>query len=71
MTFLLEKYPGVIGKRYEVDENKEITDIIFDIAKNRNCVLKGGDADYSKACSLVIDDFRTGKLGQITLEWVE
>ena len=71
VTFLLEKYPGVIGKRYEVDENKEITDIIFDIAKNRNCVLKGGDADYSKACSLVIDDFRTGKLGQITLEWVE
>lgn len=70
IQFLIEKYPGLLKERYEVQEDKEITDIIFDIANNRNCVLKGGEADYSKACALVIDDFRSGKLGKITLEWV-
>ena len=29
---------------------------------------KGGEPDYSKAAALVIDDFRSGKLGNITLE---
>ena len=38
------------------------------IAKNRNCLLKGGDLDYSKAAALLIEDFRSGKLGKITLE---
>ena len=38
------------------------------IAKNRNCLLKGGELDYSKAAALLIEDFRSGKLGKITLE---
>lgn len=30
--------------------------------------FKGGEPDYSKAAALIIDDFRSGKLGNITLE---
>ena len=68
IKYLIKNYPGIINARYEVDESKELTDIIVDIAKNRNCLLKGGESDYSKAAALVIDDFRSGKMGCITLE---
>lgn len=71
IKYLRVNYPGIINERYEVDESKELTDIILDIAKNRNCLLKGGEPDYSKAASLVIDDFRSGKMGNITLETPE
>lgn len=71
IKYLRVNYPGIINERYEVDESKELTDIILDIAKNRNCLLKGGEPDYSKAASLVIDDFRSGKMGNITLETLE
>ena len=68
IKYLINNYSGIINARYEVDESKELTDIIVDIAKNRNCLLKGGEPDYSKAAALVIDDFRSGKMGCITLE---
>ncbi|MCI7493325.1 MAG: ribosome biogenesis GTPase YlqF [Lachnobacterium sp.] len=68
IKYLIKNYSGIINARYEVDESKELTDIIVDIAKNRNCLLKGGEPDYSKAAALVIDDFRSGKMGCITLE---
>ncbi len=68
IKYLIKNYSGIINARYEVDESKKLTDIIVDIAKNRNCLLKGGEPDYSKAAALVIDDFRSGKMGCITLE---
>ncbi len=38
------------------------------IAEKRQCIKKGGELDYDKAAALLIDDFRSGKLGRITLE---
>ena len=71
IKILKMSYPGTLNNRYEVNEDNDITDIIFEIAKNRNCIQKGGEADYSKACALLIDDFRSGKLGKLTLELPE
>ena len=71
IKILKESYPGTLKERYEVNEESEITDIIFEIAKNRKCLQKGGEVDCSKACALLIDDFRSGKLGRITLELPE
>ena len=71
IKILKMSYPGTLNNRYEVNEDNDITDIIFEIAKNRNCIHKGGEADYSKACALLIDDFRSGKLGKLTLELPE
>lgn len=41
------------------------------IAKVRSCLLKGGELDTNKAAALFLDDFRSGKLGRITLEFPE
>lgn len=47
---------------------KEPSDILIAIAKARACLKAGGEYDYDKAANLVIQEFREGKLGRITLE---
>lgn len=71
IAILQKKYPGLLAQRYEVSEEQTPVEILEEIAKNRNCVKKGGELDYSKAAALVIDEFRNGRLGKITLEFPE
>ena len=68
INFLTENYQGILTERYDVDETQKGTDILREIATNRKCIGKGGELDYSKAAALVIDEFRSGCLGRITLE---
>jgi len=51
-----------------VDESETPVKILEQIAENRKCISKGNELDYSKAAALLIDEFRSGKLGKITLE---
>ena len=41
------------------------------VAKERGCLAKGGEADTARAAGLLLDDFRSGRLGRITLEFPE
>lgn len=68
IRFLKEQYPGLLAARYEVEESRTEAELLCDIALRRQCLGKGGEADYSKAAALLIDDFRSGRLGRITLE---
>jgi ribosome biogenesis GTPase A len=68
IRYLTAEYAGVISARYEADEQQEPADLLNEIAKNRHCIGKGGELDYSKAAALLVDEFRSGKLGRITLE---
>ena len=71
VKFLKAEYPGLLAQRYEVSEENDIIELISAVAVNRKCLSKGGEPDYSKAAALIIDDFRSGKLGNITLERTE
>ena len=44
---------------------------LADIAKSRHCLLRGNELDMAKAAILLVDDFRSGRLGRITLEFPE
>ena len=73
---LLEKlrnlYPGILKKRYDITE--EVSDpleLLEAVAKARGCLKKGDELDYARASSLLFDDFRSGRLGRITLEWAQ
>ena len=68
IKLIKESYPGVLHARYDVTEEQKETELLFEIAKNRNCVSKGMELDYSKAANLLIDEFRDGTIGRITLE---
>ena len=65
---LKKHYSGALNERYQVDESLSDYDILVSIAKNRNFVKKGSDFDIEKASYTVIDEFRSGVLGKISLE---
>lgn len=67
--FLKENYPGYLSGRYGCREDQQALAIYEEIAGKRGCIQKGQELDYGKAGALVIDDFRNGKLGRITLEF--
>jgi ribosome biogenesis GTPase A len=45
--------------------------VLQDIAVARGAIRKGGEPDVSKAAALLMDDFRAGRLGRVTLELPE
>jgi len=75
---LEDRYAGLLAKYYgfEVSDKKE-NDIDFSmqilgmIAEKRALIKKGGEADTDKASILLLDDFKNGRLGKITLENIE
>jgi ribosome biogenesis GTPase A len=69
ISFLRENYSGAISGRYEgVDESASITEIIEAIGKKRGCILKGGVVDLDRAVTILVDDYRRGRLGRIVLD---
>ncbi len=69
------RYHHVFAERYGIQypqtlsEEKAAVRILEEIAESRKCYIKGGEPDYGKAASLLIEDFRSGRLGRITLEF--
>ena len=68
ITFLKEQYPGILEERYQVQENSEASAILGEIAEKRGCLLKGKELDYEKAAGIILEEFRNGKLGRISVE---
>ena len=52
-------------------ENEIIYDIMLKIGKSRGAVVSGGNVDDVKTANIILEDFRSGKLGRITLEKVK
>lgn len=71
LGLLMEKYPGILQKRYNIEENRDKIKMLEMIAEARNCRLKGNVLDTQKAAKLLLDDFRSAKLGAITLDFPE
>ena len=69
LQFLRANYPGLLQQRYESEESDDALENLNRIAENRLCRLKGNMLDLKKASDIVIDDFRSGRLGRITLEF--
>ena len=57
-----------IADDFEYDMSYEVMD---EIGRKRGCLVRGGEIDYTKVANIVLDEFRNGKIGNITLEEVE
>ena len=68
IAFLAEAYPGVLAERYSLEEKLDPVTVLKQIAENRKCLTKGGEFSCEKAAVALLDDFRSGKLGRISLE---
>ena len=69
IEILKEHYPGTLNKRYEVEEEQEPVASLTGIAEKRRCIKKGAELDLVKAADLLLDEYRSRKLGAITLEY--
>jgi ribosome biogenesis GTPase A len=69
---LLKKYPALVVERYKIAvEGMDGADLIEAVAKRRGYKLKGGDFDFEKAALMLLQDYRSGALGRISLETPE
>lgn len=79
--FLLKNYKKNLIERYSLnekiideillqdqEENQNIYEIMKLIGKKRGAIISGGNIDDEKTSRIILDDFRSGKLGKITLE---
>lgn len=65
---LLKAYPKELEERFSVQvENKTPLEIMEEIAERRKYVVRGGEIDYERTAKAVLDDFRKGRIGKITL----
>jgi ribosome biogenesis GTPase A len=75
ILILSRYYPEVLTNRYgveitsEAETQKDALEILEAMAIKRSCLLKGGLPDIDRAAAFLIDDFRSTKLGNITLEF--
>ena len=68
LKYLHESYEGVLTKRYDIEESENALSMLEQVAENRKCIQKGNELDYLKAANILLEEFRNGKIGKITLE---
>ena len=68
MRELKEYDPTIIERRYKADTSLEGEALLEAAARARGLMLKGGVPDTERMAVAVLDDFRKGRLGKITLE---
>ena len=79
--FLLYNYREMLCDRYKLDnvwvekilnqdqeENSNIYEIMLEIGRKRGCIVSGGNIDEEKTSKIILDEFKNGKLGRITIE---
>lgn len=81
--FLLKNYRKKLCDRYKITEdfieetlaqeqpeNVNIYEIMLEIGKKRGCIMSGGRVDEEKTARILLDEFKSGQLGKITIERV-
>lgn len=72
IEYLQERYPEELSKRYGLtDVTGNPVAILEQIGEIRACKKQGNEVDLEKAAAIVMEDFRSGKMGRITLEFPE
>ena len=69
LTELKKNAPEAVKNRFHIpDLSPEGADMLDAVCRGRGWLLKGNRYDYDRCCSVVLDEFRSGKLGRISLE---
>ena len=83
VKFLLENNRKELCERYKLEEtyiektleeerpeNENIYEIMLEIGRKRGCIMSGGNIDEEKTARIILDEFKNGKIGKITIEKV-
>lgn len=84
VKFLLENYKEMLCERYKLelttienimeqnqDDNTNIYDVFLTIGKKRGCIISGGNIDEEKTAKIILDEYKNGVIGKITIEKVD
>ncbi|MBQ8296449.1 MAG: ribosome biogenesis GTPase YlqF [Ruminococcus sp.] len=70
LSYLAEYYPDSLRERYKIDIEADDTGLVLleKVGRKRGMMISGGEINTERAAITVLDEFRSGKLGRITLE---
>lgn len=68
LEYLKQNYPGMVASFYQLEGEEDAAELLTRIAERRGCMKTGGVYDVDKAAKCLVDDFRAGKLGAVSLE---
>ena len=68
VKLLATTYPKVVVERYKIEGHEDPLQVMYQVDEVRGCKLKGNHPDLEKTSKIIMDDFRAGKLGRITLD---
>ena len=69
LKFLEEYYPKLLEEKYKINKIEDDIYITLDIiGRKRGCLMKGNIVDYDKVYTIIINDFKEGKIGKITMD---
>lgn len=73
LEVLASQYPQLLAERFKYQQELPSTgtELLEMAGKKRGCLIRGGNVDYEKASRIVLSEFRSGKLGRITLDHVQ
>lgn len=73
LEILAEGYPARLEKRYKIEELDGLPgyELLERLGRKRGMLIAGGEVDTERAAATLLDEYRGGKLGKITLEWPE
>lgn len=68
LDYIRNNYPGYLKNRYGIEEEERPLSMLESIARVRKCIRRGEELDYAKTAGILMEDFRGGRIGRITLE---
>ena len=70
LVLLRQYYPKAVEERYkiELDPDKQGWELLESCARRRGFLISGGELDTERMANILLDEFRGGKLGRISLE---
>lgn len=71
VEFLQNNYPKLLIDRYGVEIGDLPLETMENIARKRGAIMRGNEIDYTRVTDLILDEFRKGVIGNITLESVD
>ena len=71
ITFLQKEYAGALDARYDIQADEDAYQTLDKICISKKCFQKGQQPDLLRAAGMVVEDFRSGRIGRITLEHPE
>lgn len=68
LDYLIKNYPDAVADFYEIENSDSNNELLERIAIKRGCIKIGAEYDLDKAAKCLVDDFRNGRIGKISLE---